>query len=251
MRYPPCVLALLAVVTCSPVKHFLLTGILALLCAAPALSVCNVPSPRLVCAEYFASKVVVEATLVKVRDLHSTDDPEGILAHVYTFRSDRLLRGHVAESFRLYEGNDSGRATFEWKVGRKYLLFLFYSVADKSWALDGCGNSGALDRTKSVLEQIDAIQSNTGSGVIHGVVSGPTISEPLAGIHVEARGTKGLYKATTNARGEFNIKVPAGKYTVHAVKTGFAFQTADLSYENPQDLQIEPGGCAQVQLITR
>jgi hypothetical protein len=231
-------------------KHFLLIGIVALLCAAPAPGMCNVPSPRLVCAEYFASKVVVEATLVKIRDVHSTDDREGVLPRVYTFRSSRLLRGHVAESFRVYEGNDSGRATLEWKVGQQYLLFLCYSVADKSWAVDGCGNSGKLDDAKSVMEQIDAIQSYS-DGVIHGAVSGQTISDPLDGVRVEARGNKGLYKATTNAKGEFEIKVPAGKYTLHAIKTGRALQTSDLSYEDPQDLQIAPGGCAQVQLIAR
>jgi Carboxypeptidase regulatory-like domain len=151
----------------------------------------------------------------------------------------------------VYEGNDSGRATFEWKEGQKYLLFLFYSAVDKSWALDGCGNSEEFGGAKSVLEQIDAIQSHTDGGVIHGVVSGHTISTPLAGVRVEARGTNGLYRATTNAKGEFEIKVPAGKYSVHASKTGFSFHTADLSYENPQGLQIEPGGCAQVQLVAR
>jgi len=46
------------------------------------MGVCNVPSPRLVCAEYFASKVVVEATLVKVRSVRAKDDPEDVLADV-------------------------------------------------------------------------------------------------------------------------------------------------------------------------
>jgi hypothetical protein len=108
----------------------------------------------------------------------------------------------------------------KWRVGQKYLLFLFYSVADKSWALDGCGNSGELDREKYVLEQIDAIQSPTDGGVIHGTVSGRTISDLLVGVRVEARGIKGLHTATTNANGEFEIKVPAGKYTLRAIRPG-------------------------------
>jgi hypothetical protein len=230
-------------------KNLLLGGFVVLLLATPVLGVCNVPSPRLVCAEYFASKVVVEATLVSVREIHGSDDPQDVRARVYTLRTNLLFRGHVAEMFRVYEGNDSGRATFDWKVGQNYLLFLFYSVADKSWALDGCGNSGELDRKKSVLEQIDAIRSHTDGGVIHGVVSERRISDPLVGVRVEARGAEGLYQATTNAKGEFEIKVPAGKYTLRAVKAGFAFQGADLSYENPHGLQIEPGGCARVQLV--
>jgi hypothetical protein len=74
-------------------KQFLLGVIVALLLATPALSVCDVPSPRLVCAEYFASKVVVEATLVNVKNIHGNNDPQGVLAHIYTLRANRLLRG--------------------------------------------------------------------------------------------------------------------------------------------------------------
>lgn len=232
-------------------KYFMLVGIVGLLVAGPAMAVCNVPSPRLVCAEYFASKVVVEATLVKVKSVHTNDDPKGVLAHVYTLRADRLIRGHVSEVFQVYEGNDSGRATFDWVTRRKYILFLFYFAAEKSWALDGCGNSGPFNGAKSVLEQIGAIQTHNGGGVIHGMVSDQTLAAPFSGVAVEARGTKGIYKATTNSKGEFEIKVPAGGYVLRATKAGRSFYTADFSYENPQDLQIEPGGCVQVQLVTR
>jgi hypothetical protein len=232
-------------------KYCLLVGILGLLLAGPARGVCNVPSPRLVCAEYFASKVVVEATLVKVRSVHAGDDPQDVLAHVYTLRADRLIRGQISEVFQVYEGNDSGRASFDWVAGRKYILFLFYFAAEESWALDGCGNSGAFNRAKSLLQQIDAIQTHNGGGVIHGMVSDQTLAAPFPGVAIEARGTNGIYKATTNSEGEFEIKVPTGRYTLRAAKKGHSFYTADFSYENPRNLQIEPGGCVQVQLVAR
>jgi len=215
------------------------------------MGVCSVPQPRLVCAEYFASEVVAEATLVKIGTIRDKEDPEGVLAYVYSLRADRVIRGHIATVFRVYEGNDSGRATFGWKIGRKYLLFLFYSGADKSWELDGCGNSGPLSRAKAVLEDIDAIQRRHDGGVIHGVVSQQALSVPISEVRVEARGTSGLYTATANAKGEFEIKVPPGRYAVRATKTGFSFDTADLSYDNPQNLRVEPGGCMQVQLAAR
>jgi hypothetical protein len=82
-------------------KQLVLLGIATLLLAGQALGLCNVPSPRLVCAEYFASKVVVEATLVKVRSVRVKEDPEGALAHVYTLKVNRLIRGHVAEVFQI------------------------------------------------------------------------------------------------------------------------------------------------------
>ena len=173
-------------------KQLVLLGIATLLLAGQALGLCNVPSPRLVCAEYFASKVVVEATLVKVRSVRVKEDPEGVLAHVYTLKVNRLIRGHVAEVFQIYEGNDSGRATFDWIAERKYLLFLFYSVAGRSWAIDGCGNSGPFNRAKSALEQIEEIQTHNDGGVIHGVVIDQTPAAPVLGVRVEARGANGL-----------------------------------------------------------
>ncbi len=41
----------------------------------------NVPQLRLVCAEYFASNVVVEATLIRSRAIHDPTDDEW-LAHL-------------------------------------------------------------------------------------------------------------------------------------------------------------------------
>jgi len=208
---------------------------------------CQVPQPRLVCAEYFASQVVVEATLVETRALHDADDPQGISAYVYTLRVDRVLRGKVGARLRVHEGNDSGRATFGWVRGKEYLLFLSYAPEEKSWELDGCGNSGPLGGAKMALAEIAAIKSAHGGGVIHGIVSGHTLSTPISGVLVEAIGKTGRYEATTNTKGEFQIDVPAGEYNVRAVKSGLYFYEADTTYENPRGIRIEPGGCAQVQ----
>ena len=213
------------------------------------MAVCNVPQPRLVCAEYFASRVVVEATLLRTRTVRDKDDPEGVAAFVYSLRADRVLRGDIAAQFQIYEGNDSGRATFDWKAGQQYLLFLLNSEHANLWALDGCGNSGPLNGAKAVLAQINAIRGHRDTGAIHGMVSGEALSAPFPGVRVEARGSSKRYAATTNAKGEFQMDVPAGRYTLHATASGFSFHTADFSYENPQNVRIEPGGCAQVQFV--
>jgi hypothetical protein len=214
------------------------------------MGLCDVPQPRLVCAEYFASKVVVEASLVKVKSIHYKGDPQGVAAYEYSLHANQLIRGHIDRIFVVYEGNDSGRATFDWKTGREYLLFLFYSDSDKAWELDGCGNSGPVSGAKAALQQIAAIRASHDGGVIHGVISQQALSAPVSYVRVEARGANGHYTATTNSKGEFEIKVPAGQYAVRAIKTGFSFPTADFSYENPDKVQIESGGCAQVQLVS-
>jgi hypothetical protein len=204
----------------------------------------------LVCAEYFASTIVAEATLVKVRSVHDREDPKGVDAFVYTLSAKRLIRGQIDEVFRVYEGNDSGRATFEWKIGREYLLFLSYSSTEKAWKLDGCGNSGPSSNAKVVLRQIEEIQASHSDGFIHGAIRRRDLSAPISEVRVEARGANGTYSSKTNSRGVFEIRVPAGQYALRAVKTGFSFYTDDFSYENPLRLLIEPGGCAQVQLVS-
>ena len=205
-------------------KKGLLFAVGALLSAVPAMGLCSVPQPRLVCAEYFASDLVVEATLVNVRTISDKDDPEGISAFVYSLRAGQRFRGSIAGSFQVYEGNDSGRTTFDWKVGQTYLLFLFYSASEKAWELDGCGNSGPVNRARAVLEEIATIQKrHGGDGHIYGVVSQQALSVAIPQVQVEARGTDGVYKATTNAKGEFEIKVPPGVYSVSATKSGLIF----------------------------
>jgi hypothetical protein len=231
-------------------KNFLLLAIVALFFASPTMGICDVPQPRLVCAEYFASKVVVEASLEKVKSIHDKGDPQGVAAYEYSLHGNQVIRGHIEPIFMVHEGNDSGRATFDWKTGREYLLFLFYSDSDKAWELDSCGNSGPVSGAKAVLQQIAAIQASHDGGVIHGVISQQALSTPISDVRVEARGANGHYTGTTNSEGEFEIKVPVGRYAVRATRAGFSFAGADFSYENPNKVQIESGGCAQIQLVS-
>ena len=100
-----------------------------------------------------------------------------------------------------------------------------------------------------MLREIAAIQNRKGPGVIHGLIAeSASPSVPVPGVRVEARGRKGVYTAVTDAEGKFQIKVPPGHYVVRPAKSDLSFTTDDFSYEDPQNLQIEPGGCVQIQL---
>ena len=68
-------------------------------------------------------------------------------------------------------------------------------------------------------------------------------------MQVEATGPGGVITAETNADGKFEMRVTPGKYQVRALSPGKTFVAADLSYENPDDLVLENGGCAQVQFV--
>ena len=125
----------------------------------------------------------------------------------------------------------------------------FFSDVENAWELDSCGNSGPLSESAVVLAEIATIKKAHGSGAIHGVVRGSEgLPEAMiSGAHIEAVGKNGRYPATTNENGKFEIKVPAGQYVVTASKSGITFGKAQFSYEDPQKVRIEPGGCAQVE----
>jgi hypothetical protein len=233
-------------------KRWAITLCVPLLVTPPpiAMAFCFVPQPRLVCAEYFASPVVVEATLVRTRDVGDKEDPEAIVARVYTLNVDNILRGKIAGEFQVNEGNDSGRATFDWTPGTHYLLFLFYLPSEKAWALDGCGNSGLLKNAQTALSEIGAIRSSHDGGMIQGLVSQEEgLSTALPGVRVEAWGETEHFVTTTDGNGAFHIKVPPGQYHLRAFKSGYSFSKADISYGDPQNIQVEPGGCSQLQLV--
>lgn len=222
-----------------------------LLLPLPALSVCGAPQPRLVRAEYFASQLVVEATLIQTRDIHAKDDPEGVLARVYTLHVNKVLRGEVVGNIAVYEGNDSGRASFHWVPKSEYLLFLFYVPEEKSWVLEGCGNSDLFSKSRPALQEITAIKAahSNSQGLIQGMVSGDSLSSPVSGVRIEARGATGNYTATTKDNGEFRFNVPPGRYVVRVIDNKNTYMAYALSYEDPRKLRLEPGGAVQVQFV--
>lgn len=224
-----------------------MTILLLALSAGQAAAVCNVPRPRLVCAEYFHSKAVVIARLAGITPLK--DNYGDIVGTYYSMTVEQTLRGKVPRLFRVYEGDDSGRATFKWKTGASFLLFLREENTNGAWVIDGCGNSGPPEDNQSALDQVDRLDSTSNRGKIQGAVGGTSFLSPIAGVQVEATGPGGVITAETDAVGRFDMRVSPGKYQVRALSPGKTFVGFDLSYENPDNVVVEGGGCAQVQFV--
>jgi hypothetical protein len=210
------------------------------------MAYCLAPQPRLVCAEYFQSTLVVTATLIKTTTIPQ-NDPDVPVAWTYTLRVNRTFRGEAPATVQVYEENSSSRAGFTWVNGQEYLLFLNYDRDDHTiWELDGCGNSGPITRRRAALSAVRAIQK-TRDSMIQGVVGGR--GQPLfSGLHVEAMGASGRFTAITDKNGEFRMRVPPGRYRVNVVEAGRYFDDLPLglTYSDIDD-PLEAGGCAQVQ----
>jgi hypothetical protein len=210
-------------------------------------ALCNVPRPRLICAEYFHSKAVVMARLAgstTVRDGYGD-----VTGRYYSMTVEQKLRGEAPRLFRVYVANDSGRTTFDWKTGSSYLLFLRRQTDSGAWVIDGCGNSGPTDSKMSALDQVDMIDHNSNRAIVQGAVGGISYAFPLEGVQVEATGPGGVITGETNAAGKFELRVTPGKYQIKALSPGKTFVAADFSYENPEELVLENGGCAQIQFV--
>jgi hypothetical protein len=212
-----------------------------LLCVlnSSAAAFCFVPQPRLVCAEYFKTPVVVTARLMRIRHVEPRDEQD---YYIYSMHIENEFRGGLSGDFRIDEGNDSARASFGWKAGQTYLLFLTYDKDGKAWELDGCGNSGPLSKAAKTLREIEKIKA-AGSDA-GGEISGEV--DPRTAIF--AKGEAGVFRGRADADGNFRIHVPAGVYSVRAVKKGFRSVAYDFSYEDPRHVRIENGGCGQVKL---
>jgi hypothetical protein len=219
-----------------------LAGVLAPIASA----VCQVPQPRVVCAEYSNSKAVVIATLRASRFARIDSDTDG---HLYDFVLKTLLRGNPGSAFEVWEENSSGRATFDWKARDDYLLFLARNVTQptRAWVIDGCGNSGPTSQSGKVLAQIKSIDATTPSGVVYGMVSTESWTTGVSNVMVKAIGNSQTFTAKTDEMGRFMLRLPIGKYALGATQTGWSFAPEPFGYESPQDLNITSGYCAQVQ----
>jgi hypothetical protein len=184
---------------------------------------------------------------MRERDDLYKNDPEAVIARHFTLTVDRVFRGTAEKTIGIYEPNDSGRASFRWKVGIKYLLFLVNSSEGSGLSLDGCGNSSPLAKAGSALREIDQARVHNPTALIMGMVSTVHLEAPMPGIDVVARGSGATYKASTDRMGRFRIEVPPGDYMVEPVQPPLSFKVDELSYENPQNLKMQAGNCAQVQ----
>ena len=226
-----------------PAMRTVLIRVLLLLLVMESTSsaVCGLPQPRLVCQEYFAKPLVVMAKLTRERTVRSGED---VLGTYYYMEAVERLKGRVLKRFQVYDENSSARATFDWKRGQEYLLFLSYSEQDRGWELDGCGNSAAMTNAKNVLEQIAQIKSVKEHDRIEGyIASEDTLPERLV-VKIEG-GERSRTVAVENR--EFRLRVGPGTYVVTPIAAGWTFTQDDFSYDDPQKIKIEPGRCAQVQ----
>lgn len=207
-----------------------------------AFGVCQVPQPRLLCAEYSNSQAVVIARLT---DEKAVGDGDG---YRYSFETLKRFRGSIPNTFVLWEENSSGRATFDWKMGQKYLLFLSYSDPDHAWTIDGCGNSGPEAQRSDAVIRIQSLAHRRGPATVTGIVTTDSWTTGVPGVKITASSGHATAHAISDSAGRFAFKLEPGTYSFSASKAEKQFRPGPLSYEQPDHLELHPGSCAQIHI---
>jgi hypothetical protein len=235
-------------------RRFLKIKLLLLLAAAaccdyPAGAVCPQPHP-MVCAEFFKSDAVFVGTVVTEKQVESQGDVfDGWL---YQLQVKQSFRGVAGDTVQVFTENSSGRLTL--KVGETYLLFA--SAVNSRLTIDNCGSSTELSRAREAIHEIEQVlidMKSASGGNIHGrvVLSPLGTGKGIAGVRMTIRGAAGTYSAVTDKDGWIHLKVPAGRYIVRPVSSKWVVEVFDLSYDDPQRIRIENGGCAELQFLAK
>ena len=226
--------------SCQTLPRLLRPLALLITLATSLWAVCRQPHPR-VCTEFFDSDVVLSGTVIAVRTDGAEDFPAGWF---YTVRVGELFRGPSGKTVEFWTENSSAR--FPLSKGRQYLLFA--QKDDSQLELTCCGNSTFLEDSADAIRQIREILKTKSGGEISGRI-GRVDSNDFAGVRVTAIGAKGTFEVLTDKNSWFHMRVPDGAYRVRAHAPGRNFVSYDLSYDDPDNIVVHPGGCPQVQLI--
>jgi hypothetical protein len=218
--------------------------VLVLLVASLAHAICPYPTPK-VCSRYFESEVVFFGEVLKmeyVSDPALENDADWIQ---YTIKVKEVYRGHANTIEKVLTGNDSARWYGE--VGKSYVLFVSGGKTSST-----CGPLDEPGDVQEIVNQIHALQKASSATIEGEVFSrsggwGGSSGIPARGIHLKVRRGTEEFDSVTDQNGRFSFTLSPGTYTL----IGEDLTPSDYSNQNLQHISLEPGECAQFQLLTR
>jgi hypothetical protein len=214
--------------------------------AGRSQAVCPIPDV-LVCEEFFRSTNVFIGTVIQARTL-----PPGAKFFdewSYELRVQRVFRGPEIKTITVFTENDNGR--YPLVKGETYLLFA--APSEERLTINGCGNNRKLSEAQSAIREIHQIlkaaESASGGEIKGRLVQGRFIDLGVEGVTISADGGETHLTSVTDKDGWFHFQVPAGKYKVTVKTAKYSIQTYELSFFQPENVEIFNGSCAQLLLF--
>jgi hypothetical protein len=209
-----------------------------------ASAACLVPHPR-VCAEFFSSDAVFVGKVISIRTVPESGN-SGFDEWIYQLKVQKVFRGQMPKVTEVRTENASGR--FPLVSGKTYLLFA--RTEQGHLQITNCGNSSAITDGKKALADLKTIttERRTG-GTIEGQVVEQSTWRPLHGIQISVLGPNQNFSGVTEIDGWFRIAVPSGQYRVRTESDRWSITAFDMSWDNPEKVEIRDRQCGLVQFI--
>ena len=225
--------------------------VLAFIClSGVARGVTLKPEPRL-CTEFFRSDLVFSGKVISAT--RAKEDKDGIGGWDYRIQVENMFRGEPQEFVTVFTENSSGR--YMLKMQHEYLLFAD-NIKGRMWISDG-GNNRDVTGKNDKFDDVKLVISNNKAGKpgdIRGWLGNDDgmVKGSGFGVTVEATDGKRHFTAVVNNKGWFHIYVPAGTYQVvpHSSEK-YEIIPFDLSYNDPNHVVVECGGCGEVAFRAR
>ncbi len=230
---------------CHTLWHTIFILPIVLTAVPPCFSVCPEPRPK-PNAEYFHSDVVFTGTVLSasrvVRKL--VDGEEEVSEIYYRVHLQRLFRGRVSEVLHVYTSVDSVGNYLD--NGQAYLLFAYKFPGHRTLRIASCGNSAPLEKADDVIRQLEEIPRARNYGEIEGELRGFHPDPSDTKLRIIVRGSSRLFVGRVDSLGQFHLRVPPGRYSLHVQSERYSATPRMFSSDNPKDFFVCRGGLAQM-----
>lgn len=242
-------------------RHIILLVVILLLpCVAANVRACQCRERQPPCSQYREADAVFVGL---VTNIVPPDAPqsvaEGIAYEKIRFNLERAFRGVEGSSVELINWRTS--CDYEFKAGRKYLVYAYRNPATKNLSTHSCSRTAELSDAAVDLKYINKLAAAAPEKLITGVLADG--QKTLSNIKVTAQNEGKLYRSVSNWAGWFNLAVSKpGKYKVRIFlphNIGVA-GTSDLldkiggvvktkrHYIVEYEVEVQAGGCTFIDV---
>jgi len=217
------------------------------------------------CAALATSDVVVVGTV-----LESKREPVGgsLGWTVHTVSVSRTLRGSAdpmltlvpdvritaaeVEASKAHPGELTSMSTcdYPFEIGEQYVIYLRRTPSGR-WTTSLCAGTKPLTEAAADLDYIGGLVTATPDARVYGSVSRMvrdtsdptgTGTRPAPGVSIQVTGAAARFTVTSDAKGEFDLRVPPGEYSVAPV-----VPSTVRAYGAPNRISVRAYSCAPVR----
>jgi hypothetical protein len=202
-------------------------GVIVFLAAfAPDATACSCGSGGPPCQNYFEVHAVFVGTVQDISPVEGqTEDGDIFPRRLVRFSIERAFKGVQGTSVHVFTGLGGGDCGFDFKTRGQYVVYA-HRTRDGSLGASICSRTRPVAKADEDLRFLETIPPVGSGGQVYGTVihweydlaEGHPIAEgPFQGIPVSLRGPAGVFAATTDTNGRYEIRgVPPGSYDLQA-----------------------------------